>query len=141
MQTHRAHCSRSYRIATFGNQSSWSLQGVQSSQHDLISHLVCANALNRCIVVITSSTSIHRTRRLGNENCVQKLVAQASVSGVEGPMCRWHLLSGEPGFTRELVSWLTNHPHLAQVLDQWREHAFGAEPDRHVQVKNRLTSA
>ena len=54
-------------------------------------------------------------------------------------MCRWHLLSGEPGFIRE--SWLTNHPHLAQVLDQWREHAFGAEPDRHVQVKNGKASA
>ena len=48
-------------------------------------------------------------------------------------MCRWHLLSGE--------SWLTNHPHLAQALEQWRENASGAEPKKHVEVKNGLASA
>ena len=48
------------------DQFSWSLQRVQSSQHDLISHLQCAKDLNGCIiVVITSSSNIHRTRRLG----------------------------------------------------------------------------
>ena len=56
-------------------------------------------------------------------------------------MCRWHLLSGESGFTREPVSWLTNHPHLAQALEQRREHTSGTEPDWHVQVKNGLASA
>ena len=36
-----------------------------------------------------------------NEVCVQKLVALPSVLRVKGPMCRWHLLSGESGFIRE----------------------------------------
>ena len=38
------------------------------------------------------------------------------------------------------MSWLTNHPHLAQALEQWRENTSGAEPDRHAQVKNGLAS-
>ena len=42
---------------------------------------------------------------------------------------------------RESTSWLTNHPHLAQALEQWRENTCGTEPDRHVQVKNGLSSA
>ena len=90
-------------------------------------------------MVITSSSNIHRTRRLGV--CFQKLVAQPSVFRVEGPVCRWHLLSGESGFMREPISWLANHPHLALALEQWRENASGTEPDRCVQVKNGLASA
>ena len=35
-QTHRAQCSSSYSVATLGTRSSWSLQRVQSSQHDFI---------------------------------------------------------------------------------------------------------
>ena len=54
----------------------------QSSQHDPISYLLCTNALNRCIVVITSSSNIHRTRYPGMKLCVQKLVLQPSESGV-----------------------------------------------------------
>ena len=76
-----------------------------------------------------------------NELCVKELVLQSSVFRVEGPMCHWHLLSGESGFMRGPVSWLTNHPHLAQALEQWRENAFGAEPKKHVEVKNGLASA
>ena len=64
-----------------------------------------------------------------------------SVFRVEGPMCRWRLLSGESGFMRQPVSWLTNHPHLAQAFEQWRENTPGTEPDRHVQVNNGLASA
>ena len=56
-------------------------------------------------------------------------------------MCRWHVLSGDSGFVRELASWLANHPHLVQALEPWRENTSGAEPDRHVQVKNGLASA
>ena len=51
-------------------------------------------------------------------------------------MCRWHLLSGESGLMRELVSLVTNHPHSAQALEQWRENTSGSEPDWHVQVKS-----
>ena len=76
-----------------------------------------------------------------NELCVQKLVAQPSVFRVEGPMCRWHLLSGESGFMREPVSWLTNIPHLAPALEHWRENASGTEPDRDMQVKKGSASA
>ena len=64
-----------------------------------------------------------------------KLNAQPSVFRMEGPMCRWHLLSGESGFARDLISWLTNHLDLAEALEQWREGVSGIEPDRHVQVK------
>ena len=53
-----------------------------------------------------------------NELCVRKLIAQPSFFGVEGPMCRWHLLSGESGFVREPVSSLTNHRDLADSLEQ-----------------------
>ena len=71
-----------------------------------------------------------------NASTWNELCAQPNVFRVEGPMCRWHLLSGEYGFLRELVLWLTNHPHLAQALEQWRENASGTEPR-----KNRLASA
>ena len=54
---------------------------------------------------------------------------------VPGICCR-----GESGFGREPVSWVTNHPDLAEVLEQWRASVSGVEPDRHVQVKNGLTS-
>ena len=73
-----------------------------------------------------------------NEVCVQKFVAHQACCT---PMCRWHLLSGESGFMRELVSWLTTHPHWAQALEQKRENTSGAEPDRHAQAKNGLASA
>ena len=73
-------------------------------------------------------------------NKVHKLVTRPSVFRVEGPMCRWHLLSGESGFMRKKVSWLTNHSHLAQALEQWRENTSATEPDRHVQVKSGLAS-
>ena len=56
-------------------------------------------------------------------------------------MCGWQLLSSESGSVREPVSWLTNHPNLAQTLKQWREYTPGTEPDRYVQVKNSLASA
>ena len=39
------------------------------------------------------------------------------------------------------VSWLTNHPDLAQELQHWRESASGTEADTHVQVNNGLASA
>ena len=96
-------------------------------------------------MVITSSSNIHRTRRSGM-NCVFRSSLQSQVlfelkDQCVGPMCRWHLLSGESGFMKELVSWLTNHPHLAQALEQWRDNTSGAEKDRHVQVKNGLASA
>ena len=42
---------------------------------------------------------------------------------------------------REPVSLLTNHPHLAQALEQWRESTSGAEPDCLAQVKNGSASA
>ena len=42
---------------------------------------------------------------------------------------------------KELVTWLTNHPHLAQALEQWRDNTSGAENDRHVQVKSGPASA
>ena len=57
-----------------------------------------------------------------------------------GIFCR-HLLSGESGFMREFVSWLTNHPNLSQALERWREIASEVEPDRHVQVKSGFASA
>ena len=41
---------------------------------------------------------------------------------------------------REPVLWLTNHPHLAQALGQWRGNTSGTEPDKHAQVKNGLAS-
>ena len=50
-------------------------------------------------------------------------------------------MSGESGVERELVSWLTNHPDLAEALEQWRGSVSGVELDRHVQVKNVLVSA
>ena len=34
---------------------------------------------------------------------------------------------------------MTNHPHLAQALEQWRENTSGTEPERHVQVKIELS--
>ena len=75
-----------------------------------------------------------------DEQRCHKLIAQPSVFQIEGPICRWHLLSDESGFTRELVSWLTNHPDLAEALEQWRESVSGIEPDRHVQVMSGLAS-
>ena len=39
-----------------------------------------------------------------NEQCLQKLIAQPSVFRLEGPLCRWHLLSGKSGFVREPTS-------------------------------------
>ena len=69
-----------------------------------------------------------------NEQCLQKLIAQPSVFRIEGPMCRWHLLSGENRCAREPSSWLTNHPDLADALDKWPESVSGVEPDGHVQV-------
>ena len=56
-------------------------------------------------------------------------------------MCRWHLLSGESVFMREPTSWLTNHRDFADVLEKWHASVSGVEPDKHVQVKNGLTSA
>ena len=56
-------------------------------------------------------------------------------------MCRWHLLLGESGFVREFASLLTNHPEVAEALEQWRDSVSGIEPDRHEQVKNGLASA
>ena len=50
-------------------QQHWEIKpaGVhrEHSDHNTISYLQCASALNRCIVVITSSLNIHRTRRPG----------------------------------------------------------------------------
>ena len=57
------------KLATVGDQLSQSLQRVRSSQYDLILSLLDANALNRCIVVIISSSNIHGTRRPGMD-CV-----------------------------------------------------------------------
>ena len=48
---------------------------------------------------------------------------------------------GRIWITREPVSWLTNHPDLAQALEHWRESASGTEADTHVQVNNGLASA
>ena len=50
--------------------------------------------------------------------------------GNEGPLCRWHLLSGKSGLVREL----TNVPDLAEALATWCECVSGGEPDRHVQA-------
>ena len=68
------------------------------------------------------------------------LIAQPSVFRIEGPMCRWHLLSGESAFVTEPTSWLTNHPDLTDALEKWRQRVSGVELDRHVQVKNGLAS-
>ena len=48
-----------------GAQFHWSRERVKSSQHDLTSFLLCANAVNRCIVVSAASSNIHRTRHHG----------------------------------------------------------------------------
>ena len=56
---------------------------------------------------------------------------------VVGICCR----SVKSGFAREPTSWLTNHPHLAEELTNWRENVSGREPARHVQVKSGLASA
>ena len=61
--------------------------------------------------------------------CDQKLVAQPSLFRVEGPMCRWNLVSGESVQMRKPIPWLTNYPHLAQAFEQWRENASGTDPD------------
>ena len=90
-------------------------------------------------MVIISSSNIHRTRRL-EINCVFRSSLHSQVFfQVEGPTCCWNLQSGESGFMRESEKWLTNHPHLAQALEQWRENTTGTEPERHVQVKIELS--
>ena len=66
-----------------------------------------------------------------NEQCLQKLIAQPSVFRIEGPMCRWHQLSGESGFVREPTSWWTNHRDLESVCDS----VSRSKLDRHAQVK------
>ena len=70
--------------------------------------------------------------------CDQKLVAEVFFESKD-PCVAGICYQGEPGFMREPVSWLTNHPLLA--LEQWRENTSGAEPDRPAQVKNGLASA
>ena len=66
-----------------------------------------------------------------NESCIRKPIAQTSVLSIERPICRW---SVESGFVRELTSWLTHDPDLADALEKWRETVSGVEPNRHVQV-------
>ena len=56
---------KSHNNNNMEESTSWSPQRTKSSQHDLISHLLCARALDRCIVVISSSSNIRRTRRPG----------------------------------------------------------------------------
>ena len=63
------------------------------SQHDLISFL-CATVWNRCI---TSSSNIHRTRHLGMNFVFESSLRSQVLSGV-----------------------VTNHPDMAQALEQWR---------------------
>ena len=52
-----------------------------------------------------------------------------------------NVCAGKSGFVREPTSWLTSHPDLADTLEKWRGTGSGVEQDRHVLVKNRLTSA
>ena len=99
------------------DQYRWSREKVKSSQHDLISYLMCSNfeQMHRGDHFIYEHPS---NASSWNALCVQKFVPQQCVFQIEGPICRWHLLYDESGFTRELVSWLTNHPDLAEALEQ-----------------------
>ena len=98
--------------------------------HYFMSYSLRLNVLNRCIVVNKSPSNIHQMRLRGE-----------NAAFTEGPMCRWHVLSGKSGFVREVTSWLTNHPGLAEALGKWCESVSGDELDRHGQVKSGLTSA
>ena len=80
---------------------SFQLESTESKVIPARSHLIFA--VRECLEQILRGDRIHRGRRLGFEWCVQKLVAPPSVLRVERPMCRWHLLSGESGFMREVV--------------------------------------
>ena len=85
-------------------QFHWRQEKGRSSRHDHIPYLLCVNALNKmhrgdhflCEHSLNASS--------WDEQRFHKLIAQPRVFRIEGPMCRWHLLSGESGFVREPTS-------------------------------------
>ena len=124
-----------------GAQSHWSREKekvITTRSHIMFAVRECIERMHRGDHVIFEHPSNASSL---SEPCTQKLIAQPSVFRIEGSMCRWHLLSGESGFVRELASWLTNHPDLADALEKWCDSVPGDELDRHMQVINALAAA
>ena len=97
-----------------GVQFNLSRQKVKSSQHDHNSYLLCASALNSCIVVmIISSSTIHRTRHHGVNNVLRSSLLSHVLLELKDPC----------------------------VVGICADALKRVEPDKHVQVKNGLTSA
>ena len=76
-----------------------------------------------------------------NEQRIEKLFLSQVFLQLKDPCVVGICLSGESVFMREPTSWLTNHPDFANALEKWHASVSAVEPDKHVQVKNGLTSA
>ena len=87
--------------------------GAQEGDHT--SYVLCASALDRCIVVIISSLNASSwDEQCLKDPCVAGICCQANY-----------------GFARELTSQLTNRLDLAETIEKWHEGVSGVRPDKH----------
>lgn len=76
-----------------------------------------------------------KTASSWKERCIEKLADMDVVRTIEGPMCRWKMVSSDAtgkSFVKKQTKWLTNSPVLAEILEGvcsneipgkgWRRH-------------------